>query len=161
MDYPVDRLPNVAAMDLAAECTAYIQRDSRTAAARKRSAALKIYLERYRLANPRRWEKYRKGCNDRRNQRRREARQGVSKEQLRKADDKAKRILTAPVFVCTYCGQVIPPGSRSVDHVTPRSKGGKHVASNLTPACKSCNSRKNSRLRYRHPLTPPIPIAGP
>jgi 5-methylcytosine-specific restriction endonuclease McrA len=156
------RLPTVEAIQLAAECNAYIQREARTVAAKKRSANSKIAMALYRKRHPIRWKEYRKACDDKRNQRRREAREGVPLQQLRYADEVAKSILTAQSFVCTYCGKSVPIGpTRTVDHITPKSEGGKHVASNLAPACRSCNSRKNASLRYPHPLTPPIPIAGP
>lgn len=31
------------------------------------------------------------------------------------------------------------------DHVVPLICGGAHSADNIVPACRSCNSRKNSR----------------
>jgi 5-methylcytosine-specific restriction endonuclease McrA len=49
--------------------------------------------------------------------------------------------------VCCYlCGNVIPTGERNVDHIVPRSKGGKHTASNLAIAHASCNARKGAKM---------------
>lgn len=42
---------------------------------------------------------------------------------------------------CSYCGG---PGGE-VDHIVPPSKGGTGHWTNLTAACKSCNSSKNAR----------------
>jgi len=44
---------------------------------------------------------------------------------------------------CAYCGAT---ESITIDHVVPLSKGGKHEASNLAPACFPCNSSKCDRL---------------
>lgn len=44
---------------------------------------------------------------------------------------------------CAYCG--CKPRTITMDHVTPLSRGGDHTASNVVPACLSCNSRKNDR----------------
>lgn len=43
---------------------------------------------------------------------------------------------------CAYCG--CRPKILTMDHVEPLSKGGPHTASNVVPACGSCNSRKNA-----------------
>jgi len=40
---------------------------------------------------------------------------------------------------CVYCGSY---GELHRDHFVPLSKGGKHSAWNIVPACKSCNSSK-------------------
>ena len=45
---------------------------------------------------------------------------------------------------CYYCGVV--PKKITIDHVVPLSRGGRHEASNVVPACQSCNSRKGSKL---------------
>ena len=43
---------------------------------------------------------------------------------------------------CVYCGRKMQRLTQ--DHITPLSKGGSHTASNVVPACKSCNCRKNA-----------------
>ncbi|MEZ5205012.1 MAG: HNH endonuclease [Acidimicrobiales bacterium] len=43
---------------------------------------------------------------------------------------------------CAYCGA---KGS-TVDHVVPRSRGGRHDWDNVVLACQPCNSRKGDRL---------------
>lgn len=44
---------------------------------------------------------------------------------------------------CGYCHERKP---LTQDHIVPVSCGGDHTASNIIPACRSCNSRKNARL---------------
>ncbi|MEP1032089.1 HNH endonuclease [Ekhidna sp.] len=41
---------------------------------------------------------------------------------------------------CQYCGA---RKELTIDHVVPRSKGGKSIWTNLVTACKQCNSRKS------------------
>jgi 5-methylcytosine-specific restriction endonuclease McrA len=45
-------------------------------------------------------------------------------------------------FACQYCGS---PKSLTLDHIIPRSKGGKTSWSNLVTACQPCNTRKGDR----------------
>lgn len=45
-------------------------------------------------------------------------------------------------FSCQYCGS---PKNLTLDHVVPRSKGGKTSWSNLVTACQPCNTRKGDR----------------
>jgi 5-methylcytosine-specific restriction endonuclease McrA len=40
---------------------------------------------------------------------------------------------------CAYCGA---EGRQSLDHFIPMAAGGKHMASNLVPACLACNRSK-------------------
>lgn len=42
---------------------------------------------------------------------------------------------------CHYCGQ--PSGT--IDHITPRSQGGKSQPENCVPACNPCNSFRGSK----------------
>jgi len=51
---------------------------------------------------------------------------------------------------CAYCGKRAK-GHLTQDHITPLAKGGAHTASNVVPACRSCNSRKGTK-------PPPIPV---
>lgn len=45
-------------------------------------------------------------------------------------------------WCCAYCHRKRP---LTMDHVIPLSRGGPHTASNIVPACRSCNSRKGAR----------------
>lgn len=42
---------------------------------------------------------------------------------------------------CQYCGRP----ADSLDHVTPRSRGGAHTWDNVVACCRSCNVRKGNR----------------
>ena len=53
---------------------------------------------------------------------------------------------------CYLCGIAIDttphflaPTSRTVDHITPISRGGKHDLDNLAFACRKCNLRKGNK----------------
>jgi 5-methylcytosine-specific restriction endonuclease McrA len=54
---------------------------------------------------------------------------------------------------CVYCGST----ASTIDHVLPRSRGGRHVWENVVAACNRCNHRKADRTlgelgwRLRHP----------
>jgi 5-methylcytosine-specific restriction endonuclease McrA len=48
-------------------------------------------------------------------------------------------------FRCQYCGQKRDTGELSVDHITPRSRGGVSSWSNCVLACLDCNRRKSNR----------------
>lgn len=44
-------------------------------------------------------------------------------------------------YRCQYCGD----HADSIDHVVPRSRGGRDVWDNLAAACRPCNSKKRDR----------------
>jgi 5-methylcytosine-specific restriction endonuclease McrA len=46
---------------------------------------------------------------------------------------------------CQYCGKEIKHGG-SIDHVIPKSKGGKSNFDNCVLACVPCNNKKDNRL---------------
>lgn len=56
-------------------------------------------------------------------------------------------------FKCQYCGNKFSQDKLTIDHVIPRSKGGKINWSNCVSACTPCNSRKGSKLIT--PIKPP------
>ena len=45
---------------------------------------------------------------------------------------------------CAYCHRANLELTK--DHVIPLAKGGHHIKENVVPACRSCNSRKRTRL---------------
>ncbi len=49
---------------------------------------------------------------------------------------------------CQYTGKVLKPEEGSLDHVVPRSRGGKDAWENLVWSDKAVNSRKGNRLPY-------------
>lgn len=55
------------------------------------------------------------------------------------------RQLRAKVRWCMYCETPLTPKNRTLEHINPLAKGGKHTAKNVTFCCKTCNSRKGDR----------------
>ncbi len=47
--------------------------------------------------------------------------------------------------ICQYCGGVFKPVEMEIDHIIPKSKGGKNYRYNMIPACMSCNKQKGDR----------------
>jgi 5-methylcytosine-specific restriction endonuclease McrA len=46
---------------------------------------------------------------------------------------------------CQYCGKKFPTSELSLDHVVPRSQGGRTTWENIVCACVACNVRKGGR----------------
>jgi 5-methylcytosine-specific restriction endonuclease McrA len=53
-----------------------------------------------------------------------------------------REVLRRDKHTCQYCGS---SKHLTLDHVIPRSKGGKHSWDNVVIACEQCNSRKGDR----------------
>lgn len=131
-------------------------RASRNAKARERYAANREKEHerqgRYREANrettrkaSRRWNKTPAGKASKavvRYQRRDAAQElvpGVTRPQIER--------LMALADHCHYCGRKFSARlTKTLEHVIPLAKGGEHKLSNLTIACRSCNSAKGARL---------------
>jgi len=72
-----------------------------------------------------------------------------------------KNVLYRDEFTCQYCGKT--RGKLTIDHVIPKSKGGKSTFENCVASCKPCNNTKGNRtpreakmpLR-KHPVQPTI-----
>ena len=45
---------------------------------------------------------------------------------------------------CVYCGETYELQELTLDHVRPKTFGGKDITSNLVPACVKCNQDKGS-----------------
>lgn len=54
-----------------------------------------------------------------------------------------RRVIEEDGPICAYCHECADPPT--VDHVTPRAKGGLSVRDNLVVACRRCNSAKGPR----------------
>jgi len=49
---------------------------------------------------------------------------------------------------CQYTGKLLKPDEGSLDHVVPRSRGGKDTWENLVWSSKTVNTRKGNRLPH-------------
>jgi 5-methylcytosine-specific restriction endonuclease McrA len=48
-------------------------------------------------------------------------------------------------FTCAYCGKTVKDSEATVDHVIPKSRGGKWCWENLVTCCSQCNQKKGGR----------------
>lgn len=73
----------------------------------------------------------------------------------RQAHWSRKGVLMRDNYVCIYCGvmpgslfkdKVLAKSDFTVDHIVPRSRGGKDQWTNTACACYQCNHRKGNRL---------------
>lgn len=56
------------------------------------------------------------------------------------------KILQLYNFTCKYCGRKAPDVVLEVDHIHPRSKGGKDNVDNYVVACRECNMGKGDSI---------------
>jgi len=54
-----------------------------------------------------------------------------------------KAVFMRDSYTCQYCGRHLP--KPTMDHVIPRSKGGKTAWHNVVTACSPCNNKKGDR----------------
>jgi 5-methylcytosine-specific restriction endonuclease McrA len=57
-----------------------------------------------------------------------------------------KNILLRDRYTCQFCGSTFPAGDLTLDHVIPRSRGGRTDWDNLVACCYPCNNLKGDRL---------------
>jgi 5-methylcytosine-specific restriction endonuclease McrA len=57
-----------------------------------------------------------------------------------------KNVFTRDGNRCQYCGRRCATRELNLDHVIPRSRGGKSVWENVVCCCVSCNGKKGNRL---------------
>jgi len=53
-----------------------------------------------------------------------------------------RNIMRRDNFICQYCGK---KSDLTIDHVLPKSRGGRDVWENLTTACEKCNVKKGNK----------------
>lgn len=54
-----------------------------------------------------------------------------------------RNILVRDEFTCLYCGR--KDQRLTIDHIIPKSRGGKTTFENCVASCKPCNNKKNNR----------------
>ena len=64
---------------------------------------------------------------------------------FRKVTLNRQNIFRRDNYECLYCGENNKE-KLTIDHVIPKSKGGKNDWKNLVTCCKSCNSKKDDKL---------------
>jgi 5-methylcytosine-specific restriction endonuclease McrA len=52
-----------------------------------------------------------------------------------------KKVLIRDNYTCAYCGK----HAKTVDHIQPKSRGGKNTWMNLIAACQPCNGKKANK----------------
>ena len=84
-------------------------------------------------------------------------------DRLPKRDVRFSRlnILIRDNYTCQYCGFRLKKSQLNLDHVVPRSKGGRTTWENVVASCHDCNCRKGGRTPQeagvqliRHPYRP-------
>jgi 5-methylcytosine-specific restriction endonuclease McrA len=63
-------------------------------------------------------------------------------------DEKRLAIHIRDEFQCLCCGRSLKdaePGDIALDHLLPRSAGGKNEATNLATICRTCNSARGAK----------------
>jgi 5-methylcytosine-specific restriction endonuclease McrA len=56
-----------------------------------------------------------------------------------------KNIYERDAYTCQYCGKTLSTEKLNLDHVIPRSRGGKNTWDNLVCSCITCNRKKKAR----------------
>jgi len=56
-----------------------------------------------------------------------------------------RNIMVRDDFSCVYCGRSNAESHLTIDHVLPKSKGGKSTWENCVTSCKPCNAKKGHR----------------
>jgi len=76
----------------------------------------------------------------------------------RKSHWSRKGVLVRDNYTCIYCGvklgsnqkgNILTKRDFTIDHIIPRSKGGKDTWTNTACACAKCNHRKGDRLHHK------------
>jgi len=70
-----------------------------------------------------------------------------------------KNVLIRDMYTCMYCG--VKDKKLTIDHIIPRSKGGKSTFENCVSACKSCNSKKGNKTCREVRMFPKIRATQP
>ena len=67
------------------------------------------------------------------------------KQHLKGVKYSRKNILARDKMVCQYCGIKCSSKTATLDHVMPKSRGGKNSWENIVTSCADCNNKKDNR----------------
>lgn len=56
-----------------------------------------------------------------------------------------RTVMARDQYTCQYCGVMPPRTELTLDHVLPRSRGGRTEWENMVVACRACNQKKGNR----------------
>ncbi len=59
-----------------------------------------------------------------------------------------KNILIRDKYTCQYCGEKFSATELTIDHIIPKSSGGKTRWDNVVACCKFCNNKKGKRTAW-------------
>jgi 5-methylcytosine-specific restriction endonuclease McrA len=71
--------------------------------------------------------------------------------------NRRRKVFERDGYRCVSCGRKAPPGGLTLDHIVPKSKGGRGTVENLQTMCVPCNQEKADALPARleiHPWRP-------
>jgi len=70
-----------------------------------------------------------------------------------------RNVIIRDGYTCAYCGDT--PKRLTIDHVVPKSKGGKSTFENCCSSCKSCNSKKGNKSCQEARMFPKVNLTQP
>ena len=65
-----------------------------------------------------------------------------------------KNVFWRDEYICQYCNTEFDEASLTLDHVTPKSKGGPKAWENIVTCCHTCNQKKGDRLPHESGMKP-------
>lgn len=77
----------------------------------------------------------------------------------RKIPFSKKNVIVRDNYKCTYCG--VEGTTLTIDHVVPKSKGGKSIFENCVAACKLCNNAKRDVTCSQAKMFPNTKLIAP
>jgi 5-methylcytosine-specific restriction endonuclease McrA len=77
-----------------------------------------------------------------------DARSAAARRQQKYRDARLAKVCDQYGWECHWCGR--KDTKLTIDHLTPRSRGGGDEIENLRPCCKPCNSRKKDMTEEEH-----------
>jgi len=69
-----------------------------------------------------------------------------------------QNVLIRDGYTCSYCNKYLEKNQRTIDHVIPKTHGGKDTFENCVTSCFKCNTRKGDKsleeVRYKLNFVP-------